>query len=96
MFKNVDFLTKSEIFLAAVSTPVKKERSSAISEAKKEAVELAEAKAADRENSDWEGVILMTCRPTKRRDELRRVVPLKYVQRSEAWALVPPREYCQR
>ena len=38
----------------------------------------------------------MTCRSTKRRDELRRVVPLKDVQWSEAWALVPPREYCQR
>ena len=40
----------------------------------------AEAEASDRENSDWEGVILMTCRSTKRRGELRRVVPLKNVQ----------------
>ena len=28
----------------------------------------------DRENLDWEGVILMTCRSTKRGDELREVV----------------------
>jgi len=34
-------------------------------------------KASDRENLAWEGVILMTCRPTKRGDELRKVVLLK-------------------
>ena len=31
----------------------------------------------DRENLDWEGVILVTCRSTKRGDELREVVLLK-------------------
>ena len=31
----------------------------------------------DRENLDWEGAILMACRPTKRGDELRRVEPSK-------------------
>jgi len=31
----------------------------------------------DRENLDWEGAILMVCRPTKRGDELRRVEPPK-------------------
>ena len=35
------------------------------------------AKAFDRENLALEGVILMTCRQTKRGDELRKVVLLK-------------------
>jgi len=31
----------------------------------------------NRENLDWEGIILMVCRPTKRGDELRKVEPPK-------------------
>ena len=34
-------------------------------------------KVNDRENLDWEGAILMVCRPTKRGDELREVELLK-------------------
>ena len=42
------------------------------------------AKAIDRENLDLEGVILMTCRQTKRGDELREVVLLKIIQQAKA------------
>ena len=35
------------------------------------------AKACDRENLDWEGIVLTVCRLTKRGNELRKVVLLK-------------------
>ena len=54
------------------------------------------AKAIDRENLDLEGVILMTCRQTKKGDELRRVVPLNIIQWSKVRVLIPLRECCQR
>ncbi len=38
------------------------------------------AEANDRENLAWESTVLAVCRPTKRGDELRGVVPLNIIQ----------------